>query len=99
MNLRQNWSRSKEVLGAYFRQGLKELGSVFYGHGTAAQPAEYGMVATKTPGEVADGLRGTIRQSDRQQADAPSLLSERLDSLRDRQPAEKEIERPEPERE
>lgn len=87
-----------EVFEAYFRQGLKELGSVFYGHGTAAQPAEYGMIATKTPGEVADGLRGTVRPSERQQADSPSLLAERLDTLRDRQNAEPAIERPEPER-
>lgn len=99
MNWRENLSRSREVLGAYFRQGLKELGSVFYGYGTAAQPAEYGMIATKTPGEVADGLRGTVRPSEREQADSPSLLAERLESLRGRQSSERDIERPEPERE
>lgn len=99
MNLRQNWSRSKGVLGAYFRQGLKELGSVFYGHGTAAQPAEYGMIATKLPSEIADGFRGAARPSQRDQADSPSILAERLDSLRDRLSPERDIERPEPERE
>lgn len=58
MNLKENWRRSKEVLGAYFRQGAHELGSVFYGPGTAAQTPEYGMAFTRTPGEIADGLRG-----------------------------------------
>lgn len=57
MNLRENLRRSKEVLGAYWRQGLHELGSVFYGHGTAAQHPEYGMIATKPPGLVTEGLR------------------------------------------
>ncbi len=61
MNLKENMSRSKEVLGAYFRQGLHELGNVFYGSGTAAQHAEYGMLGTRTPGEVADGVRGIER--------------------------------------
>ena len=59
MTLKENWSRTKEVIGAYFRHGMHELGAVFYGHGTAAQPAEYGMLATRTPGQVADGLRAS----------------------------------------
>ncbi len=99
MNLRQNWSRSMEVLGAYFRQGLKELGSALFDHGTAAQPAEYGMIATKLPSEIADSFRGAARPSEREHADSPSLLAERLDSLRERQSPERDIERPEPERE
>lgn len=61
MDFKQNMSRSKEVLAAYFRQGLRELGNVFYGSGTAAQHAEYGMLGTRTPGEVADGVRGINR--------------------------------------
>ena len=58
MNLRENNSRSTEILSAYLRQGLDELGSVCYGAGTAAQHPEYGMLGTRTPGQVADGLRG-----------------------------------------
>ena len=61
MTPKENWSRTKEVLGAQFRQGLHELGAAFYGPGTVAQPPEYGMIGTKTPGEVADGLRGKER--------------------------------------
>ena len=61
MNFKQNMMRSKEVLAAYLRQGMRELGSVFYGSGTAAQHAEYGMLGTRTPGEVADGVRGIER--------------------------------------
>lgn len=58
MTPKENWNRSKEVLGAYWRQGLRELGSITYVPGTAAQPPEYGMIGTKTPGEIADGMRG-----------------------------------------
>lgn len=61
MTLKENWSRTKEVLWAQFRQGLHELGAAFYGPGTVAQPPEYGMIGTKTPGEVADGLQGKER--------------------------------------
>lgn len=58
MNLRENLSRSKEVLGAYFRQGAKELGNAFYDGGSVAQHAELGMAFTKTPGEITAGMRG-----------------------------------------
>lgn len=57
MNLKENWNRSKEVLGAYLRQGAKELGGALYGPGTAAQPAEYGMAATKLPSEIARDMQ------------------------------------------
>lgn len=91
MNLRQNWSRTKEVLGAYWRQGLHELGSVFYGSGTAAQHPQYGMLGTRTPGEVADGLRAKMTADpDRS---TPSPLENHLD-----QTPEPEPPAPEPER-
>ena len=88
MTLKENWSRTKEVLGAYFRHGMHELGAVFYGHGTAAQPAEYGMLATRTPGQVADGLRASNEPAPVQQPDkstpAPSPLQTQLDQSRER---------------
>jgi|GEM_PF-1714620 len=58
MNLQQNLSRSREVLGAYLRQGAKELANAFYGSGTVAQHPELGMAFTKTPGEITAGMRG-----------------------------------------
>jgi hypothetical protein len=57
MTWKENMRRSMETLGAMWRQGLHELGAALYGPGTAAQPPEYGMPGTKTPGEVAEGRR------------------------------------------
>ena len=65
--------RSKEVLGAYWRQGLKELGSVAYGSGTAAQQPEYGMIGTKLPSEVAEGRRDEREQEREQERETPDL--------------------------
>ena len=81
MNPRENVSRSKEVLGAYFRQGLHELGAAFYGGGTAAQHSEYGMIGTRTPGQVADGLRAAghevfLPQAEEPPAPTPTALYE-----------------------
>lgn len=61
MTFRENINSSVETLKAYFRQGLHELGNALYGQGTAAASPEYGMVGTKTPGEVAQGLSGRER--------------------------------------
>jgi hypothetical protein len=71
MNWRENLARSKEALGAFWRQGLHELGAALYGPGTAAQPPEYGMPHTRTPGEVDRGRR----------ADAHGLTQESASSL------------------
>lgn len=57
MNLRENLRRSREVLGAYLRQGFHELGAALYGQGTAAQHPEYGMLHTKLPSEIAADQR------------------------------------------
>lgn len=57
MDASSNTSRSKEVLLAYARQGAHELGAALYPSGTAAQPPEYGMPWTRTPGQIADGMR------------------------------------------
>ena len=74
MNLKENMLRSKEVLAAYFRQGAHELGAAFYPSGTAAQHPEYGMAFTRTPGEIADGMRG--RETDARDNVEPSQLQQ-----------------------
>lgn len=76
MNLKENWNRSKEVLGAYFRQGMKEVGAALYGPGTAAQPAEYGMPSTKLPSEIREGMKGD--------EPAPSQLGSHLKQAQER---------------
>ena len=93
MNWRENMSRSKEVLGAYFRQGLKELGAALYGPGTAAQHAEYGMAGTRTPGQVADGLRGKNEPSVSRDEPAPSMLDQHIQQAKERAAPEPEQER------
>ena len=96
MTPKENLSRSKEVLGAAFRQGLHELGAAFYGPGTVAQHPEYGMVGTKTPGEVAAGMRGEPEA--RTPGDAPSPSATQLPSAT-LSPSEKSPEPREPDRE
>lgn len=98
MNLRQNLSRSKEVLGAYLRQGAHELASIFYGPGTAAQHPEYGMAWQRTPGEIADGMRGKVVSDGGRDEPGSSAIESHLRALeRDDRPREQERERPEPE--
>lgn len=93
MNLRENLSRSKEVLAGYFRQGLHELGSIFYGPGTAAQHPEYGMIGTRTPAEVTAGMRGTPDRSIGQDGPAPSTLDSYLRDAKERSELTREPER------
>ncbi|QYO62487.1 hypothetical protein [Leptolyngbya sp. 7M] len=81
------------MLGAYFRQGLHELGSVFYGAGTAAQHPEYGMIGTKTPGQVADGLRGNAEPERGRDEPGQSALDAYLAKSRERQATTPESER------
>lgn len=92
MSWKENLSRSKEVLGAYLRQGAHELGFVFYGPGTAAQHPEYGMIATKPPSMVVDGLRGSEERQPAKDDPAPALLQRYMEHGKDRDPT------PEPER-
>lgn len=93
MDLRENLSRSKEVLGAYFRQGLHELGSAFYGPGTSAQHAEYGMLGTKPPSMVVEGLKGTGAPEVSRDDTAPSQLESHLAKEQ-----EQRLSEPEPQR-
>lgn len=78
MNTRENLSRSREVLDAYWRQGLRELGAAFYGPGTIAQHPEYGMPGTRPPGLVSAGLNPETDPSLSKDDHAPSVLDERL---------------------
>ena len=93
MDLRENLSRSKEVLGAYFRQGLHELGAAFYGPGTAAQHPEYGMVGTKPPSMVVEGLKGEVGPEVSRDEVAPSQLDSHLAKAQ-----EQSVPEPEPQR-
>ncbi|MBX3351656.1 MAG: hypothetical protein KF684_01880 [Phycisphaeraceae bacterium] len=95
MNLRENISRSKEVLGAYFRQGLHELGSALYGPGTAAQHPEYGMLGTKPPSMVVEGLKGEHDAVPSRNDAAPSQLETHLEQAKGRGEPLREPERDE----
>lgn len=79
---------------AMFRQGLSELRGALYTDSNVAQPSQYGLYGTKTPGEV---------QQDRE-ADVPaggvsevSILEKRLEAM-ERDNAEREPRDPEMER-
>ena len=93
MNWRENMSRSKEVLGAYLRQGAHELAAMLYGPGTAAQHPELGMLATRTPSQIADGLRGGRDATVSRDDTAPSILDQHLQQAKDRTAPEREPER------
>lgn len=59
---------------AMFRQGLAELRAALYPESNVAQPTVYGMVGTKTPGEVMQEKQGDLRDPD----EKPSIFDERL---------------------
>lgn len=94
MNLSENNSRSREVLDAYWRQGLHELGAALYPAGTVAQPPEYGMIGTKPPSMVVDGLRGDGEPQSPQHDIQPSQLQEHMEQLPEPEVAEPQA--PEP---
>lgn len=56
-------------LGAWMRQGLRELRAALYPESNVAQQTEYGMYGTKTPGEIAADRRSDVRDL----SDGPSL--------------------------
>jgi hypothetical protein len=88
MNFRENMSRSKEVLGAYFRQGLRELGSALIENGSAATHPEYGMISTKLPSELADDMKPNNEPSPSNQGSLRSNLDAHIQDARDAQPYE-----------
>lgn len=95
MNWKENMSRSKEVLGAYFRHGLHELGSVFYGHGTATQHAEYGMIGTRLPSQIAEGMSAEVNSDAEKNTPAPSALESHVKHAKEQSEAAREPERDE----
>lgn len=73
-------SESKPKIGeghaeAMFRQGLRELRGALYPESNVAQPSEYGIYGTRTPGEVAEDRRGD-RPND-QDMDEERVMDER----------------------
>lgn len=92
MDIQSNNSRSKEVLGAYWRQGLGELGAALYPASTVAQHPEYGMIGTKPPSMVVDGLRGDGEPVVDHNQESPSQLQQHMEQLPEPQAPEPEIE-------
>lgn len=79
---------------AMFRQGLAELRGALYHDSNVAQPTQYGIYGTKTPGEVAKEREATEPQSPDQepvgmldrhveQAEAKAALHQRDGQQRD----------------
>ncbi|MBL8827915.1 MAG: hypothetical protein JNM18_13140 [Planctomycetaceae bacterium] len=70
---------------AFWRQGLRELRATVYPESNVAQPAEYGMYGTKTPGEVAEDRRGDGRDLEEEQPQQrESVLGSRLQEAKSR---------------
>ena len=60
---------------AMFRQGLRELRGAMYPESNVAQPAEYGLYGTRTPGEVAESRRSETMDLEEERG---SILGDRL---------------------
>jgi hypothetical protein len=70
---------------AWMRQGLRELRGAMYPDSNVAQPAEYGLYGTKTPGEVAEDRRGDGRDLEEEQPQQrESVLGSRLQEAKSR---------------
>jgi hypothetical protein len=80
---------------AMARQGLAELRAAMYPSSNVAQPPQYGIYGTRTPGEVMEDKEKAARDPD----ERPSILGERLKHAerdvesREPQPPQQEIER------
>ncbi len=68
---------------AMVRQGLRELRGAMYTGSNVAQPAEYGLYGTKTPGEVAEARRADDRGLE-DEMQGRSIFDNRLPRSRDR---------------
>lgn len=60
-------------VSAMFRQGLSELRAAMYPDSNVAQPPQYGLYGTKTPGEVMEEKMAEMRDPD----ERPSIIDER----------------------
>ncbi|MBX3357425.1 MAG: hypothetical protein KF745_03265 [Phycisphaeraceae bacterium] len=80
---------------AMARQGLAELRAAMYPSSNVAQPPQYGIYGTRTPGEVMEDKEKAARDPD----ERPSILGERLQQAerdvesREPQPPQQELER------
>jgi hypothetical protein len=64
---------------AWLRQGLREIRAALYPDSNVAQPPEYGLYGTKTPGEVAEDRRGDARDlEDEAPKEGDSMLADRM---------------------
>ena len=70
-------------LSAMGRQGIRELRAAMYPESNVAQPAEYGIYGTKTPGEVAEARRPDERDLE-EEGQGRSIVDERLEQAKDR---------------
>ena len=80
---------------AMYRQGLAELRAALYPESNVAQPAQYGLYGTRTPGEVAEARRSEGLERDEEARGAPAELDRRQEAEGGRDNREP----PEPERE
>ena len=76
MTLQENNRRSLEILGAYGRMGLRELGNALDHSGSATTHPEYGTLATKPPSMVVEGLRGRESLYGAARNDVPEVTPE-----------------------
>lgn len=83
--------------GAMFRKGVRELRATWYPESNVAQPDEYGLFGTKTPGEVAADRQGQERdlEEEPQRGSVLDGLNRGMEQTRE----EREMEREEPEME
>lgn len=70
---------------AMFRQGLSELRAALYTDSNLAQPTEYGIAGTLTPGEVADSRRN-FDQNFEQEPVNESVLESRMRQIEQNTP-------------
>jgi len=71
-------------LGAMGRMGVGELRSAVYPGSNVAQPSEYGLYGTLTPGEVAESRRGDDRDFDEESPRGSSILANSMRQAKDR---------------
>lgn len=84
---------------AMWPQGLRELRGMVYPESNVAQPSEYGLYGTLTPGEVAESRRHEMEPDEEPRND--SILQQKLRDIDSRKPPEQgrdEPREPEPER-
>ncbi len=69
---------------AIARLGIRELRGAMYTGSNVAQPSEYGLYGTMTPGEVAEARRGDGRDLEEESPRSGSTLADRMQQAKDR---------------